>query len=119
MTWRGQRALPPLAQGKTHLIIPFCPAVSSSPGRTVLPPTSHQAVEAIKGLQPTDTILPREGDGERGGLGLCGRHRSIFQPCPGEHTIAVVPTPLPSSAQSVILGVKEGLVPLSKKKVTL
>lgn len=118
MTWRGERALPPLAQGKTHLIIPSCPAVSF-PGLTVRPPTSHQTVEAVKGLQPTDTVLPREGDGERGGLGLYGRHHSIFQPFPGEHTIAVVPTLLPSSAQFVILGVKEGLVPLSKRKVTL
>lgn len=77
-----KRGFSALAQGKTRLTMPSyplwpCPALSS-PG-LVAPPTttSHQTVEAVEGLQPTDTVLPREGDGERGGLGGGGDTRGF------------------------------------------
>lgn len=44
---------------------------------------------------------------------------STSVPGPWGGGIPIVPTPLPRSAQFVILGVMEGLVPLSKRKVTL
>lgn len=97
MTWREGSFYPAPALGKTRLTFPSCPALFSL-GLTV--PTSHQTVEAVKGLQPTDTLLPREGNGERGGLHRWGE---------GVREWPVVPSPLPKSAQFVVLGVMEGM----------
>lgn len=109
MTQREGGGLPYSTPGKhapdhpsTHPALPF-------PLRGSWPPTSYQTVEAVKGLQPTDTVLQKEGTGERGGLGWVGggtrlENFPILVPWPWEGGKPCDPTSPPRSAQFVILG---------------